>query len=97
MNLSELFHPAVVKWFAEHFAGPTPAQAPSHGAVWSPDQALVEILRGRLEGLGPITQTALATPLALGEAATATALAALIVVAIAVALVVVWFRVYIRF
>ena len=27
MNLSQLFHPAVAKWFADHFAEPTPAQA----------------------------------------------------------------------
>ncbi len=33
--------------------------------VWSPDEALAEILRGRLEGLGPVTQTALAVPLGL--------------------------------
>ena len=32
---------------------------------WAPEQALVEILRGRLEGLGPVTTTALATPLGL--------------------------------
>jgi ATP-dependent helicase Lhr and Lhr-like helicase len=46
-------------------------------AVWSEDQALVEILRGRLEGLGPVTQTALAVPLALEPEAAASALAAL--------------------
>src|SRR3974390_2176928 len=27
MNVSQLFHPAVAKWFADHFAEPTPAQA----------------------------------------------------------------------
>ncbi|HLJ69847.1 MAG TPA: DEAD/DEAH box helicase, partial [Roseiarcus sp.] len=32
-------------------------------AVWSAEQALVEIVRGRLEGLGPVTETALAAPL----------------------------------
>jgi ATP-dependent helicase Lhr and Lhr-like helicase len=48
-----------------------------HQAVWSHDQALVEILRGRLEGLGPITQTALAASLALEQAAAASALATL--------------------
>ncbi len=50
---------------------------PGHQAVWSPDQALIEILRGRLEGLGPVTQIALAAPLALEETAVAGALAAL--------------------
>ena len=50
---------------------------PDHQATWSRDQALVEILRGRLEGLGPVTQTALAAPLALESDATAGALAVL--------------------
>jgi ATP-dependent helicase Lhr and Lhr-like helicase len=50
---------------------------PSHQAAWSPDQALIEILRGRLEGLGPVTKTALAVPLALEETAVVGALAAL--------------------
>jgi ATP-dependent Lhr-like helicase len=27
MNPAQLFHPAVAKWFADHFAAPTPAQA----------------------------------------------------------------------
>ena len=45
--------------------------------VWSHEQALVEILRGRLEGLGPVTQTALAAPLGLEPAAVSSALAAL--------------------
>jgi ATP-dependent helicase Lhr and Lhr-like helicase len=44
---------------------------------WSPDLALVEILRGRLEGLGPVAQAALAAPLGLAEADVAVALAAL--------------------
>ena len=34
---------------------------------WSPDEALVEILRGRLEGLGPVAEDALAAPLGLGR------------------------------
>jgi ATP-dependent helicase Lhr and Lhr-like helicase len=45
--------------------------------VWSQQQALVEILRGRLEGLGPITQTGLAAPLGLESDAIASALTAL--------------------
>jgi ATP-dependent Lhr-like helicase len=44
---------------------------------WSGDEALAEILRGRLEGLGPVTQVALAAPLGLGESDAASALAAL--------------------
>ena len=45
--------------------------------AWSRDEALVEILRGRLEGLGPVTQTAVTTSLGLEPAAAAVALAAL--------------------
>jgi ATP-dependent Lhr-like helicase len=46
-------------------------------AVWSREQALVEILRGRMEGLGPTTQTDLAASLGLEPQAIAGALAAL--------------------
>ncbi|HZD19903.1 MAG TPA: hypothetical protein VE325_04460 [Burkholderiales bacterium] len=41
------------------------------------EEALVEILRGRLEGLGPVTREALAAPLGLAEHEVAAALAAL--------------------
>jgi ATP-dependent Lhr-like helicase len=44
---------------------------------WSRDDALVEILRGRLEGEGPVTPERLALLLGLAEAEIATALAAL--------------------
>ena len=47
------------------------------GETWPADQALVEILRGRLEGLGPVTPIALAAPLGLEPGAIAAALAAL--------------------
>jgi ATP-dependent Lhr-like helicase len=43
----------------------------------SRDDALVEVLRGRLEGLGPVTQDALAAPLYLAQSDIAGALAAL--------------------
>ncbi|WP_166143571.1 DEAD/DEAH box helicase [Methylosinus sp. RM1] len=46
-------------------------------ALWSSEQALIEILRGRLEGLGPVTQTGLAAALGLEPASLATALVAL--------------------
>ncbi len=46
-------------------------------AVWSSEQALIDILRGRLEGLGPVTETALAAPLGLAADAVGGALAAL--------------------
>ncbi len=45
--------------------------------VWSREEALVEILRGRLEGLGPMTQSGLAAPLGLESAALQSTLSAL--------------------
>src|SRR5207237_189878 len=39
------------------------APSPFAARNWSPEEALVEILRGRLEGQGPVTEAALATPL----------------------------------
>ena len=44
---------------------------------WSRDEALVEVLRGRLEGLGPVTPETLAGPLGLASNEIAAALAAL--------------------
>ena len=57
-----------------------PAIAPPAGyagRVWSPDEAVAEILRGRLEGMGPVPETALAAPLGLAPGHIASALAAL--------------------
>ncbi len=45
--------------------------------AWSPEEALVEILRGRLEGMGPVTEERLAEPLGLAAKDIAPALAAL--------------------
>jgi len=56
---------------------PAVTAPPEYDADWSADSALVEILRGRLEGLGPMTLAVLAAPLALGRAEAAAALAAL--------------------
>jgi ATP-dependent Lhr-like helicase len=44
---------------------------------WSREEALVEVLRGRLEGLGPVTPETLAGPLGLASNEIAAALAAL--------------------
>ncbi|HZT47367.1 MAG TPA: ATP-dependent DNA helicase, partial [Hyphomicrobiaceae bacterium] len=44
---------------------------------WSPEDALVEVLRGRLEGLGPVAEEALAAPLGLAREEVAAALIAL--------------------
>jgi ATP-dependent Lhr-like helicase len=52
--------------------------APSgYARDWSPDEALVEILRGRLEGQGPVARDALAASLGMQASAVAGALAAL--------------------
>ncbi|MBV8590351.1 MAG: hypothetical protein JO212_09880, partial [Acetobacteraceae bacterium] len=57
-----------------------PPIAPSEncaGRVWSGDQALIEIIRGRLEGQGPVTEAALSASLGAQTHETAAALAAL--------------------
>src|ERR1700739_1252927 len=41
MNPSELFHPAVAKWFAGHFPGPAPAQAKAWPAIKAGRHALI--------------------------------------------------------
>ncbi|HEX3863482.1 MAG TPA: DEAD/DEAH box helicase [Stellaceae bacterium] len=57
---------------------PEIAAPPGHAErQWSADEALVEVLRGRLEGLGPVTEAALAAPLGLMPEDIATALSAL--------------------
>jgi len=53
------------------------APGPYAARNWSPDDALVEILRGRLEGLGPVSEAALAAALGLAPKDIATALIAL--------------------
>ena len=53
------------------------APAAADAQEWSREDALVEILRGRLEGLGPVTEAALAAPLGLAPNDVAAALAAL--------------------
>ena len=60
-------------------AKPEPAiAAPTEYARdWSSEEALVEILRGRLEGLGPVTEEALTTALGVSTGDVAIALAAL--------------------
>jgi ATP-dependent Lhr-like helicase len=57
---------------------PAIAAPASHaGRDWPPEEALVEILRGRLEGLGPVGEAALAAPLGLTPPDIAGGLAAL--------------------
>src|SRR5204862_8062575 len=59
--------------------GDAPTAAPSgyNEKNWPPEEALVEILRGRLDGLGPVTEAALDMPLGLAPSDIAAALAAL--------------------
>ncbi|HEV2336849.1 MAG TPA: hypothetical protein VGS13_15195, partial [Stellaceae bacterium] len=56
-----------------------PITAPARHAerTWTPEEALVEILRGRLEGLGPVSEAALAAPLGLSPEGISGALTAL--------------------
>ncbi len=56
---------------------PITAPAAPAARVWTPDEALVEIVRGRLESSGPVVATALARALAVAPGAIAAALAAL--------------------
>jgi ATP-dependent helicase Lhr and Lhr-like helicase len=50
---------------------------PEYSGSWSADEALIEIARGRLQGLGPVSAAALAGPIGLPAARMASALAAL--------------------
>ncbi|HUA77560.1 MAG TPA: hypothetical protein VMA86_07800, partial [Acetobacteraceae bacterium] len=58
-------------------ASRAPALAPPADRTWTEEEALAEILRGRLEGLGPVTPSNLAAPLGLGAEAIGAALTAL--------------------
>jgi ATP-dependent helicase Lhr and Lhr-like helicase len=53
------------------------APAPHAEREWSREEALIEILRGRLEGLGPVTEAAVAAPLGIEPREISAALAAL--------------------
>jgi ATP-dependent Lhr-like helicase len=64
-------------WPTARFDPAVVAPAAYAGRTWTPDDALIEILRGRLEGQGPVTQAALATALGLEAAHIGAALAAL--------------------
>jgi ATP-dependent Lhr-like helicase len=56
---------------------PISAPDPHAAREWSREEALIEILRGRLEGLGPVTEAALAAPLGIGAREISAALTAL--------------------
>jgi ATP-dependent Lhr-like helicase len=56
---------------------PTIVAPAGYERTWSRDEALVEIVRGRLEGLGPVSENTLAAPLGLTPEQVRTPLAAL--------------------
>src|SRR5204862_1736945 len=60
-----------------HLDPPIAAPSGYNEKNWPPEEALVEILRGRLEALGPVTEATLAAPLGLMPSDIAAALAAL--------------------
>jgi ATP-dependent Lhr-like helicase len=64
-------------WPEARFEPEIAPPADQAGKTLSRDDALIEILRGRLEGLGPVTPTTLTAPLGLEPGAAAGALAAL--------------------
>jgi ATP-dependent helicase Lhr and Lhr-like helicase len=64
-------------WPAARLAPPIVAPAGHAARIWSAAEALVEILRGRLEGLGPVAEAALAAPLGFAPGDIAAALGAL--------------------
>jgi ATP-dependent helicase Lhr and Lhr-like helicase len=64
-------------WPAARFAPAIAAPAAYAEREWSREAALVEVLRGRLEGLGPVTVETLTAPLGIAPAEAAAALAAL--------------------
>jgi ATP-dependent Lhr-like helicase len=67
----------VAIWPQASMDPPVHAPARSPAEEWSEDKALIEIVRGRLEGQGPVTQDALAGPLGVPATVIASALAAL--------------------
>jgi len=64
-------------WPGEEIDPPISAPEPYAAREWSPEEALIEILRGRLEGLGPVTEAALAAPLGIEPSKISATLAAL--------------------
>jgi ATP-dependent helicase Lhr and Lhr-like helicase len=64
-------------WPDAMLAPPIAAPASYADRDWSREEALVEILRGRLEGLGPVTEEALTAPLGIPRSEISAALAAL--------------------
>jgi ATP-dependent helicase Lhr and Lhr-like helicase len=64
-------------WPGMEIDPPISAPEPYAERQWSREEALIEILRGRLEGLGPVAEAALAAPLGIEPAQISGALRAL--------------------
>jgi ATP-dependent Lhr-like helicase len=64
-------------WPGAEIDPPVSAPTSYSSREWSREEALVEMLRGRLEGLGPVTEAALAAPLGIAPREISAALAAL--------------------
>src|SRR6516164_2065647 len=71
MNLSQLFHPAVAKWFSGHFVHPTPAQAQAWPAIKAGRDTLIaaptgsgKTLAAFLAAIDDLIRQGVASPLA---------------------------------
>jgi ATP-dependent Lhr-like helicase len=64
-------------WPGAEIDPPISAPEPYSARSWSREEALIEILRGRLEGLGPVTEDVLAAPLGIEPREISAALTAL--------------------
>jgi len=69
--------PLFIAVFADARLHPALEAPAAYNKPWSRDEALIEIVRGRLEGLGPVTAAAIATSLNLPQSDIDIALAAL--------------------
>jgi ATP-dependent Lhr-like helicase len=64
-------------WPGAEIDPPISAPTSYSAGIWSREEALIEILRGRLEGLGPVTEAVLAAPLGIVPRKISAALTAL--------------------
>jgi ATP-dependent Lhr-like helicase len=69
--------PLFKELFPRGIAVPALQAPPTSAAQWTIDAALIEAVRGRLEGLGPVTSTAMARAIGLSESQIDAALATL--------------------
>jgi ATP-dependent helicase Lhr and Lhr-like helicase len=69
--------PLFLALFPNALARPSLEVPSTYDRIWAKDEALIEIVRGRLEGLGPVTAAAIATSLGVKQTDIDIALAAL--------------------